>query len=111
MAEARAEGYTGRGAATANETQPYHGYVYRLLKGQGTHASGGAFDYVINGNMVAGFALIAYPAQWGSSGVMTFTVNSNGRIYEKNLGENTVKVATSIGAHDPDENWKECDHP
>lgn len=106
VAAARAEGYTSPGAAAGSATQPYHGYVYKLLTRQGKEAPGGEFDYVINGNMVAGFALIAYPAEWGSSGVMTFTVNANGKVYEKNLGENTVNVAASISAYDPDDTWR-----
>ncbi len=100
----------GGGAGVADETQSYHGYIYKVLTRQGEHAPGGEFNYVLNGNMVAGFALVAYPAQWGSSGVMTFAVNSNGRIYEKNLEEDTAQVVNSIGAHDPDETWRESDH-
>ncbi len=106
VADARAEGYTTPNDSGATQPQPYHGYIYRLLTVQGPQAPGGAFDYVINGNMVAGFALIAYPAEWGSSGVMTFAVNSNGTVHENNLGEDTNKVANSVNAYNPDKSWK-----
>lgn len=106
VAQARSEGYVGREAAGANETQPYHGYIYKLLTRQGKHAPGGEFHYVINDNMVAGFALIAYPAKWNSYGVMTLIVNSNGKVYEKNLGETTEESVAKISAYDPDETWK-----
>jgi hypothetical protein len=112
--EARAEGYSaGRGknaAATAGDKEhkrsPYHGYYFRILKRQGAHAPGGKYDYVINGNMIAGYALIAYPDKWGSSGVMTFIVNQQGRVYQKNLGADTVKLAAAIAEYDPDTAWK-----
>jgi len=106
VAQARAEGYAGRKTGSASEAQAYHGYRYKLLTRQGGKAPGGAFDYVINGNMVAGFALAAYPAEWGSSGVMTLVVNSNGMVYEKDLGEKTAELATKISAYDPDDSWK-----
>ncbi|MGZ4874560.1 MAG: DUF2950 family protein, partial [Candidatus Angelobacter sp.] len=70
------------------------------------HAPGGKYDYVINGNMIAGYALIAYPDKWGSSGVMTFIVNQQGRVYQKNLGADTEKAAAGIKAYDPDATWK-----
>ena len=113
VAEARAEGYTP-GEAKAGEAakrSPYHGYFFKILKAQGPHAPGAAFDYVINGNMIAGFALIAYPARWGSSGVMTFIVNQQGRVYEKNLGPQTAELAAAITAYDPDPTWKLVEEP
>jgi Protein of unknown function (DUF2950) len=120
VAEARAEGYgpQGQGAAGQSKTQPaessasarprhpYHGYYFKILTRQGPSAPGGKFSYIINGNMIAGYALIAYPAKWGSSGVMTFIVNNQGRVYEKNLGENTAKIAGSITEYNPDPGWK-----
>lgn len=106
VAEARAEGYTMRPANAAAGPRPYHGYLYRILTRQGSHAPGGKYDYVINGNMVAGFALIAYPVEWGSSGIMTFIVNSNGEVLEKNLGEKTAEVASAIDMYNPDSSWK-----
>lgn len=69
---------------------PYHGYFYKILTRQGGHVPGGNYDYIINGNMIAGFALVAFPAVNGSSGIMTFVVNHSGKIYQKNLGPNTA---------------------
>jgi hypothetical protein len=105
VAEARAEGYGGQASNPNGGPRPYHGYVYRLLTCQGEHAAGGKLDYLINGRMVAGFGLVAYPIQWGSSGVMTFLVNTNGKIYEKNLGERTAETAARIDCYDPDQTW------
>ena len=108
IAEARAEGYTP-GMAPSGEAPkrtPYHGYFFRILKAQGPHAPGGKFDYVINGNMIAGYALIAYPARRGSSGVMTFIVNQQGRVYQKDLGPDTAELAAKITEYDPDPSWK-----
>jgi len=114
VAAARAEGYSaGRRKAaattaepTARPRSPYHGYYVRILKRQGAHAPGGKYDYVINGNMIAGYALIAYPYKWGSSGIMTFIVNQQGRVYQKNLGPETMKLAAAITEYDPDATWK-----
>src|SRR5579864_3574995 len=118
VAEARLEGYTNTGkpravAATTEKEKdaprqrnPYHGYYFKILKKQGAHAPGGKYDYVINGNMIGGYALIAYPDKWGSSGVMTFIVNQQGRVYQKNLGANTAKIAPEIKEYDPDSTWK-----
>ena len=121
VAQARSQGYpAGRGrtsgtARTQNVSSddapqeprsPYHGYFYKILTRQGPHAPGGRFSYILNGNMIAGYALIAYPDKWGSSGVMTFLVNNQGRIYEKNLGPNTATIAAAITEYDPDPSWK-----
>lgn len=97
--------------ATANEgtprrRAPYHGYIFKILKSQGPHAPGGKYSYVINGNMIAGYALVAYPAKWGNSGVMTFIINQQGRVYEKNLGPDTEQIASGIAQYDPDTTWK-----
>jgi hypothetical protein len=105
VAEARAEGYGAQASNPSGGVRPYHGYVYRVLTCQGERAVGGKLDYVINFHMVAGFGLIAYPVQWGSSGVMTFLVNTNGKIYEKNLGEKTAELAAQIDCYDPDQTW------
>ena len=104
-AQAQTEGYGGARADAASGPQPYHGYVYKILTRQGSHAPGGAYSYVIRGNMVAGFALVACPIQWGSSGVMTFIVNSNGKVLEKNLGEKTPELIARLNAYDPDSSW------
>jgi hypothetical protein len=108
IAQERAEGYTPGAAksSAAPKRSPYHGYYFRILKAQGPHAPGGKFGYVINGNMIAGYALVAYPDKWGSSGVMTFIVNQQGRVYEKNLGADTAALAAAITEYDPDPSWK-----
>ena len=85
---------------------PYRGYYFRILTQQGTNAPGGAYNYVINGRMIAGFAMIAYPAEYGESGVMTFIVNQNGVVYERDLGPQTAKLAPAIKAFDPGKGWK-----
>jgi hypothetical protein len=100
-AEASAEGYkVGAGP------QPYHGYYYRILTKQGPHAAGGELDYIVNGKMIGGFALVAYPAEYGNSGVMTFMVNHAGTLYQKNLGPNTDGLAKRITSFDPDQSWE-----
>lgn len=100
-AQASAEGYrAGEPAA------PYHGYYYRILKGQGPDAPGGASYYVVRGKMIGGFALIAYPAEYGNSGVMTFMVNHAGTVYQKDLGKRTEIFAKHINLFDPDQTWK-----
>jgi len=88
---------------------PYYGYYYRILKAQGKDAPGGAYDYVVNGKMIGGFALVAFPAQHGSSGVMTFIVNQDGVVYQKNLGKNTQKIAQAMKTYNPDKTWKKVD--
>jgi len=107
VAQARAEGYpAGQPRPEGTARRPYHGYYFKILTGQGPHAPGGKFNYVINGNMIAGYALIAYPDKWRSSGVMTFIVNQQGRVYQKNLGPKTAQIAAAIAEYDPDPSWK-----
>ena len=84
---------------------PYRGYYFRILTQQGQNAPGGAYNYVINGRMIAGFAMVAYPASYGESGVMTFIVNQNGVVYERDLGPNTAKLAPAIKSFDPGKGW------
>lgn len=108
VADARAQGYGGQAAksqAAKGHPQPYHGYYYKILTRQGAHAPGGALDYVVNGHMIGGFALVAYPAKWGDSGVMTFIVNHDGVVYQKNLGPRTAALARAIAEYDPDPSW------
>ena len=125
VAAARAEGYgagganqaasvkpasTGaKGAAAAAEPAqphaPYHGYFFKILTRQGPSAPGGAFTYLLNGHMIAGFALVAYPDEWGNSGVMTFIINTQGRVYQKNLGAKTAEIASAMKEYDPDPSW------
>lgn len=104
VAEARGEGYK-RDESNPGKPRSYHGYVYKLIKKQGSSAPGGAFDYVINENMVAGFALLAYPIEWQNSGVMTFQVNANGKLYQKDLGEKTGEIAGKMEAYEIDTSW------
>jgi hypothetical protein len=96
-----------RGAAKRDA--PYYGYRYRILTRQGPPAPGGAYSYVINGNLVAGFAAIAWPDAYGRTGVMTFLVNHYGVVYQKDLGPETAKLAPAIDAYAPDESWREAD--
>jgi hypothetical protein len=103
-AQASAEGYK-----VGDQTAPYHGYYFRILKGQGPDAPGGAFYYVVRGKMIGGFALIAYPAEYGNSGVMTFMVNHAGTVYQKDLGRRTDIIAKRINLFDPDQTWKKVD--
>jgi hypothetical protein len=107
VADARAEGYTRTGAK--QNPIPFHGYCFRMLKRQGKHATGGAFDYVVKGNMIGGFAVVAYPAIYGSSGVMTFMVNHEGVVYEKDLGKNTATTAKEMKSFDPDKTWRKVE--
>ena len=85
---------------------PFHGYYFKILKEQGEHAEGGSYKYVVKDKMILGFALVAYPAEYGNSGVMTFVVNQEGIIFEKDLGENTRRLAEAISVYNPDESWK-----
>jgi hypothetical protein len=84
---------------------PYHGYYYKIVKAQGGNASGGAYDYMVKGNMIGGFAVVARPAKYGNSGVMTFTVNHDGVVFQKDLGKNTESLAQAIAKFDPDKSW------
>jgi hypothetical protein len=106
VAKAKEEGYMKQRTPGEKGPRPYHGYYFRILKQQGPGAPGGKFNYVINGNMVAGYALVAYPARWGVSGVMTFIVNQRGRVYQKNLGPKTAEIAHRMKAYSPDLTWK-----
>ena len=88
---------------------PYHGYYFKILEAQGKHAPGGAYDYVVQGKMIGGFALVAYPAEYGVSGVMTFIVNHDGIVYQKNLGEKTGRIVKGMKQYDPDETWEKVE--
>lgn len=104
IAEARAVGYKVK--AATEEPSPYHGYYYRILTRQGSNAPGGKYDYIINGNMIAGFGLVAFPVQYGSSGIMTFVVNHQGKIYQKDLGPKTAEIVEKIKEYNPDSTWE-----
>jgi hypothetical protein len=103
VARAAADGFSVGGEIEGPE--PYLGYVYQILPGQGPNAPGGAMDYIVNGAMVAGHALIAYPAAYGVDGVMSFLVGENGRVLEADLGESTLEKASAISLFDPDAKW------
>jgi hypothetical protein len=103
-AEASAEGYKAGQARI-----PYHGYYYRILKRQGPGAEGGAYNYVVNGKMIGGFALLAYPAQYGNSGIMTFMVNQDGEVLQKDLGPRITEIARKITEYAPDGTWKKVE--
>jgi len=111
VARAREEGYLQKRPSGEHGPRPFHGYYFRILKGQGPGAVGGSYRYVVNGNMVGGFALVAYPARWGVSGVMTFIVNQRGRVYQKDLGPKTDELARGMRDYNPDLSWTQADEP
>ncbi|MGA6988155.1 MAG: DUF2950 domain-containing protein [Terriglobales bacterium] len=97
------EGYTVK----PNSSAPFHGYNFHMLKRQGSNAQGGAKDYVVDGKMSGGFAFVAYPAEYGNSGVMTFIINQDGVLFQKNLGKTTKETATAMTEFDPGDGWSE----
>ena len=103
-AQASAEGYK-----VGQKPIPYHGYFYRVLKRQGAGARGGAYDYMVDGKMIGGFALLAYPAEYGNSGIMTFMVNHDGTVFQKDLGTRTERIARRIESFAPDATWQKVD--
>jgi hypothetical protein len=105
IAQACVEGYHRAAKMLNDEQAPYHGYYFKILTSQGKHAPGGKFKYLINDRMIAGFALVAWPAEWADTGVMTFVVNQQGKVYQKNLGSKTAKVAKVMTIYDPDDTW------
>ena len=105
VAQARFEGYRHKTKILTEEQSPYHGYYFKILTRQGKHAVGGKYNYIINGHMIAGFALVAWPAEWGNTGIMTFIVNQQGNIYQKNLGPKTASIAAAMTSYDPDQTW------
>ena len=108
MTQARSEGYQGKPSTTPS---PYHGYYYKILTAQGKNAPGGAYSYLVKGKMIGGFAVVTYPATYGNSGVMTFIVNHDGVVYEKNLGKDSEKTAQAMKVFDPDKTWKKVEEP
>jgi hypothetical protein len=103
VAGATAQGYRVEGQRT-----PFHGYYFKILTKQGPAAPGGALDYVVGGNMIGGFALVAYPAEYRNSGVKTFICSHSGKVYERDLGSNTAKLAEQMSAYNPDKTWSEA---
>ena len=106
FAEAAKQGYRVGGGRT-----PYHGYYYKILTKQGAAASDGELDYVVRDKMIGGFALVAYPAEYENSGVMTFIVNHSGQVYQKDLGPHTARLAERMTSFNPDSTWKKVDAP
>jgi Protein of unknown function (DUF2950) len=107
MAQAEEEGYPGE--RVSGKPVPYHGYFFRILAGQGTSAAGGARSYLSDGRMTDGFALIAWPASYGASGIMTFIVNQDGLVFQNDLGPDTATVAAATKLFDPDLSWARID--
>ena len=103
LARAAKEGYSS--SSEGITSSPFHGYYYRILRGQGKYAQGGAYNCVVKGKMILGFGFVAYPAQYGSSGIMTFVVNQGGVIYQKDLGKETAQIAGSMKIFNPDKTW------
>jgi hypothetical protein len=103
VAEAHVQGYGH--SPTGTGPHPFHGYLFRILTAQGRAAPGGKADYLVDGKLIGGFALVAYPEAWGRSGIMTFIVNQEGQVYQRNLGEKTAKIAARMTAYNPDHHW------
>jgi len=102
VAEAHAEGYGGN---KGKGPRPFHGYYFRILTRQGKAAPGGKMDYMDHGNLTKGFALVAYPAHWDQSGIMTFIVNQSAQVFQRNLGEKTTRIARAMKEYNPDSEW------
>ena len=107
VGEATDEGYGGR--RSTDDPPPYHGYYFRLLTEQGPAAPGGAYSYLVDGRLIGGFAVVAYPARYGVSGVMTLMVNQTGAVYQKDLGQDTADVAKAMASFNPDPSWRKAD--
>jgi hypothetical protein len=107
VAKAAKEGYPGK--KSGDKPSPYRGYYYKILKAQGKNAPGGEYDYMVKGKMIGGFALVAYPAEYGNSGIMTFIVNHDDVVYEKDLGKDTEKITTAMKKFDLDRIWKKVE--
>jgi hypothetical protein len=103
VAEAHAEGYATH---TSAGPHPFHGYYFKILTRQGEAAPGGKMDYMSDGNLTGGFALVAYPEHWDQSGIMTFIVDQDGKVYQRNLGEETARIAGKMKAYNPNDDWE-----
>ena len=104
VAQATAQGYRAGGGRA-----PFHGYYFKILTKQGAAAPGGELEYIVRGKMIGGFALVAYPAEYGNSGVMTFIVNHAGTVFQKDLGPDTAKLAERMSAFNPDKTWQKVE--
>jgi hypothetical protein len=105
VADAQTEGYKVESKGQSTTRAPFHGYYFKILTAQGSHAPGGKYNYIINGHMIAGFGLVAWPADYGNSGIMTFIVNQQGKVYQKDLGERTANLAPAMSEYDPGPGW------
>jgi hypothetical protein len=105
VAQAQLQGYAKKPKEEGAAPEPFHGYYFKILTRQSKTAPGGKYDYIINRNMIGGFALVAWPAEYGESGIMTFIVNQQGRVYQKDLGPKTTALAEAMKAYDPDKTW------
>ena len=105
IAQAKEAGYRRETKIMTEAQSPYRGYYFKILTKQGRHAPGGKYNYVINGHMIAGFAFVVWPAQWGNTGVMTFIVNQRGKVHQKNLGPKTASLVKTMQEYDPDSTW------
>ena len=104
-AQAQNEGYGEKPLQDGAAPQPFHGYFFKVLTRQGKTAPGGKYNYIINGNMIGGFALVAWPASYGETGIMTFIVNQQGRVYQSDLGPQTAKTVAKLKEYEPDKKW------
>lgn len=104
VAAAQSGGYL-RNLGPNRKPEPFHGYFFKVLTRQGKNAPGGKYDYIINGNMIGGFGLVAWPAEYGESGIMTFIVNQQGKVYQKDLGPKTASIAQGMKEYNPDKSW------
>ena len=105
VADAQEEGYKVETKGQESTRTPFHGYYFKILTRQGKHTPGGKYDYIINGHMIGGFAMVAWPAEYGDSGIMTFIVNQQGRVYQQDLGPKTGKLAAAMKVYDPEPGW------
>jgi hypothetical protein len=105
VAQAQNQGYLVKPKEQGAAPEPFHGYFFKILTRQGKHAPGGQYGYIVNGNMIGGFALVAWPVEYGETGIMTFIVNQQGRVYQKDLGAKTAKLAAAMKVYDPDPSW------
>jgi len=105
VAEAQGEGYSVKARGQESTRAPFHGYFFKILTQQGKHAPGGKYSYIINGHMIGGLALVAWPAEYGESGIMTFIVNQQGRVYQRDLGPKTEKLAAAMKVYNPEPGW------
>jgi Protein of unknown function (DUF2950) len=106
VAEARMEGYPATQPVNG-KPHPYHGYLFHILKSQGDAAPGGKMNYIVDGKMTKGFAMIAWPSVYGTSGIMTFIIDKDGKVFQKNLGDGTSEARKTITEYNPDKSWEE----